>query len=248
MSDWHHISFRPNRLALLAAAAVAVGCGSDATSPVTSPDALLLNSAQVTSLDSSARVMVNANPGDGNLKALLDSTLLVLASGVEAKRLDVTTDVTTAPLYFVGVHRVVTHSTGSFSTWTLVGIDDPSHLANLVEVSGFARSGTGTAPTSVTGTIGDGTGVVNALFLKVGAAGAVTEWFANSGSVAFSSDAATTACPSGVVAPNLTCALETMHVHFSANAPTGTGGAGARQAAIATDMAVPTLRLTFTGS
>ena len=247
MSLSHRRHGRPFTLVLAATAALALGCGSDATAPVTSPDALLLNAAQVTSLDSSARVIVNANPGDANLKSLLDSTLLVLAAGVTAKRLDVTTDLTTAPLYFVGVHRVLTHSTGSFSTWNMVGIDDPSHLANLVEVSGFAPSSTNIAPSSVTGTIGDGTGIVNALLLNVGAAGAVTEWSANSGSVSFSSDAATTACPAGVVTPNLTCALETMHVHFSASATTGTGAAGARHAAVVTDVAVPALRLTFTG-
>jgi hypothetical protein len=37
-----------------------------------------------------------------------------------------------------------------------------------------------------------------------------------------------------------------MHVQFTANASTGSGGASARQASIASSMAVPTLRLTFT--
>jgi hypothetical protein len=37
-----------------------------------------------------------------------------------------------------------------------------------------------------------------------------------------------------------------MHVHFTAAASSGTGGAGSRQATIASDVDVPTLRLTYT--
>ena len=48
-------------------------------------------------------------------------------------------------------------------------MDDPEALVNLVEVSGFAQSGTATAPASVSGPIG--TGAVNALFLKVAQGG-----------------------------------------------------------------------------
>ena len=219
--------------------------GSDSTSPSTDADKLQLSQGQVKSLDSTAQVITQANPGNPNLKSLVDSTLLVLSAGVEAKRLDVVTDLTTKPLYFVGVHRAVTRAGGSFSTWTLVGIDDPSNLTSLVEVSGFAQSATSTAPTAVSGTIGDGTGIVNGMLLAVAAGGSVTEWSAATGNASFSSDVPGAACPNFSGAANITCTLETMHVHFSANAPSGTGGAGARQAAVTADIDVPAMRLTY---
>jgi hypothetical protein len=176
----------------------------------------------------------------------VDSTLMVFTAGVQARRIDVATNLTSAPLYLVGIHRAVSRPQGSFSTWTLVALDDPSHLANLIEVSGFAESAGGTAPASVAGTIGDGTGIVNAFLLQVGAGGTVTQWPATSGTVSFASDAAGVACPGFTPTPIVTCALETMHVRFTASAPSGSGGAGARQASVPLVVDVPAMRLTYT--
>jgi hypothetical protein len=235
-------------LASLCALSFAVAaCGSDATSPAGTPDQIQLTVGQLHSLDSTGHAVEQANASDATLRALVDSTLLVLTSGVVAKRLDVTTNLTSAPLYFVGVHRVVTHTNGgSFATWNLTGIDDPSHLTSLIEVSGFAQSGTPAAPTSVSGTIGDGTGVVNGLLLSVGSGGAVTEWFASTGTVSFSSGAESGSCPNFTPSPNMTCTLETMHVHFTINAPAATSGGSGRQGSVATDVDVPAMRLTYT--
>jgi hypothetical protein len=220
--------------------------GADDTAPTTVPDKLQLTVGQVRSLDSTGQVIVQANPGNANLKALADSTLAVLTAGIEAKHVDLTTNLTTAPLYFVGIHRTTAQSTGSWSTWTLVAIDDPSRLANLVEVSGFAQSASATAPASVSGTIGDGSGIVNATLLQVGAGGAVTEWRAGTGTVSFSSDAPSAPCAGFTGTAHITCALETMHVHFTVSAASGSSGAGARQATLSTDTAVPAMRLTYT--
>jgi hypothetical protein len=142
----------------------------------------------------------------------------------------------------------VSRAQGSWSTWTLVALDDPSALTSLIEVSGFAQSAGSSAPTAVTGTIGDGTGVVNALMLQVGAGGAVTKWNAATGTASFSSDAPPpgAACPGFTPTPVVTCALETMHVRFTASAPSGSGGAGSRQATLTTAAAVPAMRLTYT--
>jgi hypothetical protein len=226
--------------------AVIAGCSADGTLPTTVPDTLQLTAAQVNSLDSTAQVIVQANPGNANLKALADSTLGVLTAGVEAKRVDIATNLTAAPLYLVGIHRAAAHSTGSWSTWTLVAIDDPSRLANLIEVSGFAQTAGATPPASVSGVIGDGTGIANATLLQVGAGGSVTEWRASTGTVSFSSDAPGAPCSGITATPHITCALETMHVHFTANAAGGSGGAGARQAALSIDTDVPAMRLTYT--
>ena len=242
-------SLRITRLAVsCAVAGLLAACGSsEPTEPVDAPDVLEFTIKQIGSLDSTGQVIIEANPGNGTLKSLVDSTLLVLTAGVEAKRLDVTTNLTTKPLYFVGVHRVVNQGASAFSTWTLVGMDDPAKLTSLVEVSGFAQAANGAAPTTVSGTIGDGTGVVNGLLLAVGNGGLVTEWRPTSGTVSFASIASGgTACPNFQSNGNLTCTLETMRVRFTINAPGGTGGASARSAAVSMDVDVPTMRLTYT--
>ncbi|MES2306546.1 MAG: hypothetical protein V4558_13640 [Gemmatimonadota bacterium] len=197
---------------------------------------------QVSALDSVGQVVVGANPGNSSLKSLLDSTFQVLTAGITATRINVTTDLTTAPLYFVGIHRVIERATGSFSTWNVVGMDDPQALTSVMEVSGFAQNQTATAPTTVSGPIG--TGAVNALFLNVANGGAVTQWNGNNGTISFTSDAPTSACPVPNPSANMTCTIETMHVRFDVTAG---GGATTRHAAIATDVAIPTMRLTYTG-
>jgi hypothetical protein len=241
-------SLRITRLVLscvVASALVACG-GSDPAGPDPAPDVLELTTKQLGALDSTGQAITDANPGNGSLKALVDSTLLVLTAGVQARRLDVTTNLTTKPLYFVGVHRAVSRATGSFSTWTVVGMDDPEKLTSLVEVSGFAESTTATPPASLSGTIGDGTGFVNGMLLAVGNGGAVTEWRSTSGTASFSSSAPGAVCPNFTATANITCTLETMRVRFTLTAPNGTGGAGARSASVATEVDVPTMRLTYT--
>ena len=223
-----------------------ISCAADNTGPTPPAETIVLTPGVLNSLDSTAQVIEQANPANFDLKALVDSTLLVLSAGVVAKRLAVSTDLTTSPLYFVGIHRAVARSTGgSFSTWTLVGFDDPTHLTTLVEVDGFAQSSSASAPGAVSGAIGDGTGIVNSLFLHVGSAGSVTEWNAGGGSAAFESDAPGSACPGFTATTLVTCALETMHVHFTATAGSGSGGASPRQASVATDVDVPAMRLNF---
>lgn len=234
------------RAAFLACAAAALAaCGSDSTSPPATPDSLVLTGAVLKSLDSSAHAVEQANPGNVDLKALVDSSLLALSVGVTAKRLDVSTDLTTAPLYFIGIHRAINESSGgAFSTWTLVGFDDPNHLTTLVEVAGYAGSDAGGAPSTVSGTIGDGT--VNGRFFHVDDTGSVTEWEPTSGSASFLSDAASGTCPGFTPTSTITCAMETMHATFTVNAASGSGGAGSRQASVTSEQAAPAMRLTYT--
>ena len=241
-------SLRITTLAMCCALTGLLAACSDSTptEPIDAPDVLQLTTKQVGALDSTGRVITQANPTNGSLKSLVDSTLLVLTAGVEARRLDVTTNLTTKPLYFVGVHRAVSRGSSAFSTWTLVGMDDPSKLESLVEVSGFAQTATGTPPTSMSGTIGDGTGLVNGLLLAVGTAGSVTEWRPNTGTVSFSSIAGGAACPNFPPTGNITCTLETMRVRFTMSAPGGSIGVSARSASVSAEVDVPTMRLTYT--
>ena len=221
-------------------------CDGDSVSPSDASDDLEMTAAQIASLRSHAEQMVRANPGDPDLKSLVDSTLMVFTAGVRAKRIEIATNLTTEPLYAIGIHRAVARPQGgAFSTWTLVAFDDPAELTYLIEVSGFAQGAGGSAPALVAGTIGDGSGIVNAMLLQVGAGGAVTKWHASAGTVSISSDPAKVACPGFAQTPSLSCALETMHARFTALAPTGSGGAGARQATLPTDGDIPTMRLTY---
>jgi len=243
-------SFEPIRLIAAAGAlASAVACGSDNPIPTVdgnnnAPETIQFTSGSVKSLDSTGQVMVAANPGNPDIRYLLDSTFTVFTAGIQAKRIDLSTNLTTAPLYFVGIHRAFGHQTNSSSTWTLIALDDPSHLGSLIEISGFAQNATSTAPSTVSGSIG--TGFVNAQLFQVGSGGAVTQWHAGSGTVSFTSDAPGAACPGFTPTPKVTCALETMHVTFNVSATGGTGGAGARQASVPTTIDVPAMRLTYT--
>src|SRR5216117_2795366 len=110
------------RITICLAAALAAGAceGSSSTDTGLPTDSFILSAAQKKSLDSTGGVIKQANPGNATLQSLVDSTLQVLAAGVEARHLNVTTNLTTKTLYFVGIHRAVSRSTGSFSTWTLV--------------------------------------------------------------------------------------------------------------------------------
>jgi hypothetical protein len=230
-----------SRITICLAAALAAGAceGSSSTVPGLPPDSFILSAAQKKSLDSTGGVIKQANPGNATLQSLVDSTLQVLAAGVEARRLNVTTNLTTKTLYFVGIHRAVSRSTGSFSTWTLVGFDDPSHLTVLVEVAGFAQNQTATPPTSVSGTIGDGTGKVNGLMLDVGSGGSVVMFTASSGTASFVSGAPGAACPGFTPTSIVTCAIETMTVRFTMTA-------GTRNASQPSDAGAPGMRLFFT--
>lgn len=228
-------------------AAAFAACGGDSTSPVASSDTLTLTADVLKSLDSSAHAAEQSNPGNVDLKAFVDSSLVTLNAGITAKRLDVTTDLTTAPLYFVGIHRVINESSGgAYATWTLVGFDDPKHLTTLIEVDGVAGTGAGSAPTSVSGGIDDGSGNVSSRLFGIGDNGSVTEWIPTTGSASFLSDAPTAACPIFTPVPNITCSLEAMHIHFTASAPSSSTNAVSRQASVTADVAVPAMRLTYT--
>jgi len=240
--------YAPFRLAIAVGAVLSAACGSDSPIPTVdgnnnTPETIQFTSGSVKSLDSTGQVMVAANPGNPDIKYLLDSTFTVFTAGVQAKRIDVSTNLTTAPLYFVGIHRAFSNQGNSSSTWTLIALDDPSHLGSLIEVSGFAQNSSSTAPSTVSGSIG--TGFVNANLFQVGTGGAVTMWHAGSGTVSFSSDAPGATCPGFTATPRVTCAMETMHVTFNVSATSGSGGAGARQASVPTTIDVPAMRLTY---
>ncbi len=228
------------------AALVSLAACKDSTAPSRQSGAIQLTRDQVNSLDSAVQVAADSNPSNPDLVALRDSAFGVLAAGVQARQIATNTDLTTAPLYFVGIHRAYTNPAGgSFSTWTVVGFDDPSHLSTLIDLGGFAQGGT-TPPNSASGPIG-GSGVGNARFFQLGAAGTVTYWIVSSGSESFVSDSTTprSACPGFTPLPNVTCSVETMHVHFDVSAAGGTNGAGARHATVTTDVDVPTMRLEY---
>lgn len=239
----------PTTTCLVAACIAALGCG-DGTPTMPDPPTgaeFTLSQAQLSALTTRANRLADENPGNGSLQSLVDSTLLALQAGVVMKRLDVQTDLTTAPMYFVGLHRVIQQpGGGSFSTWTLVGFEDPAAFANVIQASGFAQSATATAPTSVSGTIGDGLGFVNGQLLQVGDANSVTTWNVASGTASFSSDAPSGPCPNGNPEPRTVCTLEMMRVSFTITASQAGATNPTRHAMVTTEVAVPAIRLTYT--
>lgn len=241
------VNFRNGILALVMAGGIAAcGDGTGTTAPLPTGDSFSLSATQIHALDSTAQVVEQANPANGTIKSLVDSTLLILSAGVVAQRLNVTTDLTTNPLFFVGVHRVFEHPGGtSWATWNIVGMDDPAKLGNVIEVSGFAQTSGPVAPTSMSGTIGDGSGSANGLMLQIASGGAISQWNANAGSVAITTQAGTTPCPNFASTSRVTCTIETVSVHFTLQSSNAAGGAGARQATLTTDAVVPTMRLTY---
>jgi hypothetical protein len=230
-----------------AAVLLSLACSDDPTSPPPTGDQFTLTQAQFDAMVGRGEGVADANPGNASLRSFVDSTLQALQAGVEMKRLDVTTDLTDKPLYFVGIHRVVNQSGGtSFSTWTLIGFEDPANFASVVQTSGFAQSSTGTAPTSVSGTIGDGTGIVNGQMLIIGAGGAVSTFNYSSGTAGFRSDEPSGSCPLTNPSPATVCTLETMHVTFSLSATQSATGSLMKQASVTGEVAVPAMRLTYT--
>jgi len=242
-----HRSARCNWLTTIATLTLVAACSSDVTGPTGPPGVVQLTAAQVNSLDSAVNVAADNNPGNQDVRTLADSALDVLAAGVQAKQIDINTDVTTAPLMFVGIHRAYTVAgSTSFSTWTVVGFNDPAHVSTLIDLGGYAAGGT-TPPNSASGGIG-GSGVGNARFFQLGSGGAVTDWIVSSGNESFVSDSITPGgpCPGFKPIPHVTCSTETMHVHFDVQAAGSTdGSAGARHASALTDVDVPTMRLDY---
>ncbi|MEO5568550.1 MAG: hypothetical protein ABIR92_08660 [Gemmatimonadaceae bacterium] len=227
----------------------AASCSESPTVPTPTGEQITLSQAQIDAMGSRAQAIADNNPGNSSLRSFIDSTLQALQAGVQMKRLDVTTNLTEKPLYFVGIHRLVNRASGgSFSTWTLVGFEDPAAFANVVQTSGFAQSSGGTAPTAVSGTIGDGTGIVNGQLLQVAANGSVATFNYSSGTASFRSDAPSGACPLTNPAPATTCSIETMHVRFNVSATQSPTGSLMRNASITGEMAVPAMRLTYTPS
>ena len=140
------------------------------------PGSAHVHRPDVNSLDSTAQVIVQANPGNATLKSFADSTLLVLTAGIQAQRVNITTNLTSAPLYFVGIHRTINRATGA-----VFDVDVGRHRRSVAPHEHRRgrrlrrRSPTGAAPTSLSATIGDGSGAVNGRLLQVATGGAVTE-------------------------------------------------------------------------
>jgi hypothetical protein len=232
----------------LVSAASAAGCGSSDT-PVTgliSSDDKILTTALIKSLDSAGQAIAQANPTNRSIQTLVDSTLTILMAGISSHRIDVSTDLTTNPLFFVGVHRVYNRSgVPASATWNIVGMDDPSKLGNMIEFGGFAQGTGGIAPESLTGTIGDGSGVVNGELIQVAGSGASTIWSASSGSVSIVTDPGTTPCTGFTGVGKVTCTLETVRVQFTLTSTGAVGATGGRHAATTTIAMIPTMRLTY---
>src|ERR1700712_1553603 len=87
-------------------AALACG-GTEVTTVPVLPGTTQFSAAQVTSLDSTAQIIRNANATNPNVTSLVDSVLKVFTAGIDARLTSATTDLTPPPTTWVGIHRVV---------------------------------------------------------------------------------------------------------------------------------------------
>src|SRR4051794_33519054 len=157
---------------LAALACLFLACSDNPASPTPTGDQFTLSEAQFDAMVGRGDAVADANPGNTSLRSFVDSTLQALQAGVEMQHLEVSTNLTDKPLYFVGIHRVINRASGSsFATWTLIGFEDPANFKSVVQTSGFAESTGGTAPSSVSGPIGSG--YANGQLLLINADGSV---------------------------------------------------------------------------
>jgi hypothetical protein len=205
----------------------AIGCGSDSTAP--HGPAVTLTAAQATVLMARITELAPVHP---ELAWLADSANLVLKSGAEADVISLTTDLGAGPFYAVGLQRGVEVSAIAFSTFDLIVFNDPSNPTDFIIVDGF-MSGTGTPPTSVTGSFG---GAVNGHLFHV-AGNTVTAWRAQTGTATLSTGSIGNPC-TGFASDvaTITCAQSALTAEFNIDSAVQDSGgqtSGTRSASLA---------------
>lgn len=174
-------------VALFLGSSLATGCGGS-TEPTVKGLTIHLSASQAATLVTRVAEIAPVHP---ELAWLADSVSLVLKSGAEADRVDLTTDLAAGPFYAVGLQRAFVTPTNSFATFDLIAFDDPSNPSNFFIVDGY-RPGDGlTPPTSVSGSFGGAT--VNGHLFHV-AGNVVTAWRAQTGTASFATGTSSGSC------------------------------------------------------
>lgn len=209
----------PAHAALLLGSLLAAACGGS-TEPTVNAPTIHLSASQASVLTTRMKAIAPVHP---ELAWLADSASLVLASGAEADRIDVTTDLASGPFYAVGLQRSVVTSSNSFATFDLIAFDDPSNPTNFMIVDGYGPGSGTTPPTSVAGPFG-GSVMNGHLFHVEGST--VTAWRAQSGGGTFSTGTTGGACTGFQAQNGVTCEAAALQTSFQMTAAPDGGSAG----------------------
>lgn len=226
-------------VALALGTAVATGCGGS-TEPTVNAPTIHLSASQAAVLVSRVKTIAPVHP---ELAWLGDSVSLVLTSGAEADRIDLSTDLAPGPFYAVGLQRSIVTSTNSFATFDLIAFDDPSNPTDFVIVDGYSPGSGTTPPTSVAGPFGGST--MNGHLFHV-AGSTVSAWRAQAGGGTFATGAGGGACTGFQAQSGVTCTAAALQTSFSITTATPDGGSSgdARHASLAAT-SVAGILLTF---
>lgn len=224
---------------LLAIACSLAACGGS-TEPTSQAPTIHLSASQAATLATRVAAIAPSHP---EIAWLADSASLVLTSGAEADRVDVSTDLAAGPFYAVGLHRALSTSTNAFATFDFIAFDDPGNPANFIIVDGYTPGSGTTAPTSVQGTFG-GAAVHAYLFHVAGSV--VSAWRAQTGDAAFTTGATGGPCVGFQASAGVTCVQSALGASFSIASAVADNASttGTRQATLATT-SVAGILLTF---
>jgi hypothetical protein len=233
------VRFKSRRVAF-AIPFIVAGCSADGPT-ANDGNKINLTQAQVSLLVARVAQIVPVHP---ELSWLGDSASLVLTSGAEADRLNITTDLGAGPFFGVGMHRAITASANSFSTFHLIVFNDPSNPTDFIIIDGFMQGSGATPPTSMSGNVG-GSAVNGYLFHIAGST--LDSWRAESGSASFVTGSSVGDCQNFQSIVGITCARIGLEASFNidvARRDAGGQAADTRSASLA-PVTVAGIRLTI---
>ncbi len=225
--------------AAVALLAAANACSDEPTGP-TGAETITLSASQAATLVGRIEAFASADP---TLEALADTVGVVLNSGAEARRIEITTSSGPTAFYAVSLQRVMPGSSAPWSTFHVVAFDDPVTPTQFVILGGvaFAGSSTADAPSSVSGSIGTtgATSLTAHIFELSGSQ--LSMWHANAGSVSFAALEMLEAC-TGFPGPG-DCVRIQMNGSFDITGTVAGNGATGQRTASGTLKDIPGIRI-----
>jgi hypothetical protein len=229
-------------IAALGSALMLTACESDTTLPNPTGDLITLSAQQAALI---VDRVVQFSSSDPTLGALADTIQFVVKSGAEVQRVDVTTSFGVTSYWTVSLHRANVGASQSWSTFHVIGFNDPSAPTEFLILGGFSQVAGTTAPTSISGSIGsNASSSLTAHFFGV-IGDQVGMWNASGGTVSMTASSTGASCPN-FSASGMTCVKSSMATTFSIT-QTVTGGAPAtgNRTGSASDATIPGVRLTM---
>lgn len=229
-------------LSTFAAALLLTSCESDTTLSTPTGDLITLDAQQAAAIVGRIEQFSSTDP---TLGALADTIQFVVKAGAEVQRVEATTSFGVTSYWTVSLHRSRAAPSQSWSTFHVIGFNDPSNPTEFLILGGFAQVVGATPPTSLNGPIGatPNSSLTGHFFSVVGTQ--VGMWNASGGTVSMTATSSGESCPS-FNAPGMTCTKSSMATTFSIT-QTVTGGAPAtgNRTGSASGATVPGVRLSM---